>query len=92
MRRSRRALLCSVLTPALAVVGVFAGPVATASAATGLTWSQASEIEAPENASGNLQFELNGVACPAVGSCVGSVGSYEALLLDGGWIARLSEP
>jgi hypothetical protein len=79
VRRSRRALLCSALTPALAVVGVFAGPVATASAATPLSWSQALELQAP---TGTAQhFELNGVACSAVGSC-SAVGDYESTHVD----------
>jgi hypothetical protein len=78
VRRSRRALLCSALTPALAVVGVFAGPAALSSAAP-LSWSQAVEIEAPTGTS--QHFELNGVACSAVGSC-SAVGDYESTLVD----------
>jgi hypothetical protein len=68
-----RARLLSACVPAVSAAAFFAGPAALSSAAP-LSWSQAVEIEAP---SGTAQhFELNGVACSAVGSC-GAVGSYE---------------
>ncbi len=75
MKRPGRSLSLSAVATGLAVAAVLLGPTAAASA-TGFAWSQASEVEAPEGAPASKNFELNGVACPAVGSCV-AVGDYQ---------------
>jgi hypothetical protein len=73
-----RARLLSACVPAVAAAAFFGGPAALSSAAP-LSWSQAVEIEAPSGTS--QHFELNGVACSAVGSC-SAVGDYESTHVD----------
>ena len=50
-------------------------PEAMVAVGNGGTWSRATEVQPPANAAANPGAWLRGVACTAVGSCVG-VGSY----------------